>query len=235
MEVPISPSFKDPVIAIQTSFEKMYCSVSQRICKKNLPLNDVKSFLQPYFGEKLRAEINQAETLECVLSIIKANSSIIHVCYIKSFVERFSVEGAASEIEEHMKEVHKFCDTLICHYINKPIQKYFIEPLRCETIKFILQWNADEKTLKDFEILLWKAFGDYVIYVKVEKIGSSNSIFVICSSPSDLMSILALKVRGNLEFLQELGVMSLTIGHNILLDHKKRDQVNSFLLIVFLL
>ena len=98
--------------------------------------------------------------------------------------------------------------------------------LTCETIEFVLEWEADKYTLSDIKYLLTKAFEDTVNTIQVRAINEDNSIIVTCYAPEHMMDILLVIAKENLGLLKEMGLSKLTIGYHTIYDKRQRDKVS---------
>lgn len=225
IEVPLSPTLESELDKLRGVYGSMFISVMKKIQEKNISPSELKLYLSCSYNE-LRTEIACLESVENIMMVVNNHCSLTNISCIEQIVNQFEVEDAVSDISTFKEKVNLFCDnTVINVCMHQSFNKYFRKPLKCETIKFTLDWDQAEKKLSQINILLKKAFELYVKNVHVVAIKPGNSITITCYAPRDLMSILAIKVRGNLDFLQDMGVMSLSIGHYVILDHKAKDKV----------
>ena len=225
IEVPLSPTFESELDKLRGVYGSMFFSVMKKILKKNIPLSELKLYLSFSYKE-LAPEIAHLNSVENIMMVVNNHCSLTNISCMEQIVNEFKIEDAMSDISTYKDKVNLFCDnTVINVCMHQSFNKYFRKPLKCETIKFTLDWDHAEKQLSHINILLKKAFELYVEKVHVVVIKPGNSITITCYAPRDLMSILAIKVRGNLDFLEEMGVMSLSIGHYVILDHKTKDKV----------
>ena len=58
-----------------------------------------------------------------------------------------------------------------------------------EEVKFVLDWEADEGTLRDIQSLLRKAFHDVARHVMIKVVNEGNYIIVSCYISIHLYSI----------------------------------------------
>ena len=223
--VPLSPTIASELDKLRGVYGSMFRSVMKKILKKNISLSELKLYLSCSYNE-LAPEITHLESVENIMMVVDKHCSLTNISCIEQIVNEFEVDNAVSDISTYKEKVNLFCDSTVINVcMHQSFNKYFREPLKCETIKFTLDWDHAKKHFSHINVLLKKAFELYVEKVHVEVIKPGNSITITCYAPRDLMSILAIKVRGNLDFLQDMGVMSLSIGHYVILDHKAKDKV----------
>ena len=99
-------------------------------------------------------------------------------------------------------------------------------PLKCETAIFVLEWNPDETSLADIKNLLSITFERLNKRVKVIVIKEGNSITVICTFSFNLTALLISKAQETLELVKKEGLIRMTIGHCIIYDRYKRNEVS---------
>ena len=67
--------------------------------------------------------------------------------------------------------------------------------LKCQTIKFVLEWKTSERTFNEIRELLCKTFGDIADRVLVNEAKEGNSIIVTCYAPQHIMDILQMEAK----------------------------------------
>ena len=117
------------------------------------------------------------------------------------------------------KELEKFCKEVKPIIQNLMKDSFYL--LECETIKFILDWKTDEHTLIEIRYLLCEAFGDMAKRILVEEATDSNSIIVTCYAPQNIIDILVVEAKMNLDQLKRRGVITLTIGYYTIWNARK--------------
>ena len=110
------------------------------------------------------------------------------------------------------------------------------DQLKCNTIRFTLDWKPSERKFKDIKGVLWKAFGKKAAKnVKVVLVKTTNSIALICHAPYTMMTMLMMRAKRNIHVLIEEGVMSLFVGYYTVLDHRTHEQVHYISVHIFLI
>lgn len=99
--------------------------------------------------------------------------------------------------------------------------------LTCETIQFILDWEADKYTLRDIKALLMKTFKELGKNVQVITIKEECSITVICYASHIIMDILMMEGQKNLHLLRDVGLIKFTVDYSTIWDKYKRDEVRN--------
>ena len=121
-----------------------------------MSLKDLKVFLT--FYPELRNEAEAAESIEDVMRVICDHMSLINTSYLEAVAERFKLPDAIHLIKEFNISNDIFCKKIQTEHIygqeymeNKNLQE-------SEEVKFDLEWEDDETTMNDIQVLLAKAF-----------------------------------------------------------------------------
>ena len=197
------------------------------LIKAGIPsLEALKMYLRRCFRD-LRPQLVTVESFDDVMDLVQDKCTIINVCCLEAIVNHYNITAAKPHIEEFKTAVDTFCEKIktdICLKQNFKIAS-FSHHLTCETIEFVLEWEADKYTLRDIKDLLSKAFGDMAKSVQVRAVNDGNSIIVTCYAPLSLMDFLLTAAERNLNVLKENGVIKLTFGYHTIYDKCQRDKV----------
>ena len=193
------------------------------ILAKSLPLDELKSILALSF-RALIPRLSQCDSVNEVLEIIQEKCSLLNLSFMKAIAEHFHIQEAKDCITSYYIDLTDFCEMI---RLSSCIGKRFLQftsplsaqPLICETVKFILQWETDDYTLSNIKRLLYKAFGELANEVIVVKVETGKSIILTCSASHTITSLLVLNAQQNLSILTEEGVMSLSIGYCVVLEY----------------
>ena len=198
-----------------------------RLIKVKVPsLDELKTYLQRCYRE-LRPQLELAETFKKVMFIIEIKHNIIDVDCLEAIVDYFNIDEAKDYITAYKVAVEDFCEVTLnvccneCFKVTRGPSSY----LKCETIKFVLEWEADEYSLYDIRVLLRKAFKDNAKKVLVSNINEGNSIIVTCYAPRHAIDILLIEAEKNLDLLRGIGLIKLTISYYTIWDGRTRDKV----------
>ena len=94
-------------------------------------------------------------------------------------------------------------------------------------MEFVLEWKMNERTLKEINDLLWKAFGSIAKRILIRDVKRRNSIIVTCYVPRSIIDVLLMEVQKNLDLLKKMELMSLTIGYYSIWNVYTRDKVRN--------
>ena len=80
-----------------------------------------------------------------------------------------------------------------------------------------MDWAKEEATLKTVEDMFKEAFHNAGRYIRLVAVNHSL-LELICTAPTWTITSLVLVARTNISILRKLGVIKLTIGHEVILD-----------------
>ena len=195
----------------------LFNTVAHHIEDKVPSLEDLKTYLQKHFDE-LRLQLEYAESLKQFMFLVKEKDTIIDINYIQAIVDYLDIEEVKDHIGAYKITMEEFCEeTTLDICCNESFNKASTSLLKCETIEFVLEWKANEHSLRHVRALLQKGFQDMskkvqVRYIKVD----SNSVIVTCYAPRNIMDILQMEAKKNLELLKETGIIELKISYHFI-------------------
>ena len=211
---------------MRMKFGTLFYTVTPLIVKGIPSLEDLKTYLRMCFRE-LRPLLAIAESFNDVMEIVQDKCTIINICCLEGIVNQFNITEAKVHITKYNTAVDEFCEKIKADVCCN--QSFMISSsshhLTCETIVFVLEWEANKYTLIDNRGLLSKAFKDMAKSVQVRSIKEGNSIIVTCYAPQRLIDLLLITAEENLDALKEMGLIKLILGYHIIYDKRQRDKV----------
>ena len=189
------------------------------------PLEKLKKYLGRCFRE-LKPQLLIAVSFDDVMELIEEKCTVINLCCLETIVDHYNIEIARYYITTYKSEVDKLCEEIklsVCEKEN--LMSGPSSLLKCETIKFVLEWETDKHTLNEIKELLWKAFGMMAKRVLVKHIDEGNSIIVTCYAPKSIMDVLIMEAKKNLHILVKMGLLKMSIGFFTIWDINTRDKV----------
>ena len=205
---------------------RMYFSILvntvARLIEDKVPsLEDLKTYLQKHFDE-LRLQLEYAKSLKQLMFLVKDKDTIIDINYIQAIVDHLDIEEVKDHITAYKVTMEEFCEITLDICCNESFNTASSSLLKCETIEFILEWEANKHSLNDVKDLLQKGFKDLSKKLQVRYILIRNkSIIIICHAPRNITDILLIEGEKNLDMLKEIGLNKLIIGYYTIWDKKK--------------
>ena len=215
----VVPLIKSTVFSSSSSSESLFEDVSS--------LEELKTYLRRCFRE-LKPQLSTAKSFDDVIDVVEEKCTIINICCLETIINHYNIKEAKDHITAYKLAIEKFCEEIklnVCCHKNFQITSTCL--LKCETIKFVLEWEADEYSLYDVRVLLQKAFQDMAKKVQVRYITEGNSITIICYAPRHIMDVLLMKAEENLDLLRDIGLIKLTISFYKIWDGRTRDKVRN--------
>ena len=211
--------------SIRGEFAKAVFNICSCITKSQVSLEDIKSLL--YGFPDLKPEFCNAKTMNDILNVVRDKCTLINISYLEVVVEQFNIEDAKTYAEAYKAMVDKFSQKVAiklclgeCFQITQNLS-----PLKCETARFVLDWNPDDTTLNDVRNILAVSFQKLEKSVKIDVIKKDNSITVTCTFPCHLLGRLIAIGQETIELVKKRGLIRLIIGPCIIWDINNRDQV----------
>ena len=191
------------------------------------PLEKLKKHLGRCFRE-LKPQLSIAKSFDDVMEVVIEKCTVVNIGYLETIINHYNIEEAKVHITTYKSEVDKLCEEIklsVCQNEN-----FMTGPssfLKCETIKFVLEWETDKHSFNEIRELLWKAFGKMAKRVLVKHIDEGNSIIVTCYAPENIMNLLLMEAQKNLHTLIKMGVIKLTIAFHTIWDGRNKDKVRT--------
>ena len=188
-------------------------------------LEKLKKYLRRCFRE-LKPQLSVAESFDDVMEVVEEKCTVVNIGYLETIIDHYNVQEAQVHITTYKSEVDKLCEEIKLSVCQK--ENFMTGPsslLKCETIKFVLEWETDKHTFNEIRELLWKAFGKMAKRVLVKHIDEGNSIIVTCYAPENAINILLMEAQKNLHILIKMGVIKLTIAFHTVWDERSKDKV----------
>lgn len=220
----MSARFHSMRVKFGTTFNKIRDAINDT----SLPVNRLKCFLQDCYPELTpKLTCPSSDTIDGILDVVKEKCTLIDVCILEAIAERFDITKADIHIKAYKDAIDEFCRTVTVRLcLEESFEMSRSSPLKCETATFVLEWNPDETSLADIKNLLSVAFERLNKRVKVIVVREGNSITVTCTFSFNLTALLISKAQKTIEVVKKEGLIRMTIGHCIIYDRHKRNEVS---------
>ena len=103
----------------------------------------------------------------------------------------FKLSQASEKIDTYNEFVEKFCEHKLTQHtcVNSFLAEHTKHLLSSETITLKLEWNPDDQTLGDIQVIIRKTFKSLASHIHVVLV-KEGSVTVICYAPQYLMGAL---------------------------------------------
>ena len=219
----MSPKFNSMRVKFGTTFNK----IRNVIKETSITSEKLKTFLQDCYPDLTPQLAHPSiNTLDDVLEIVKVKCTLIDIEILKAIADEINVEEVYVHIKAYEDAIEEFCRTVTTRLsLQESLVVSTSSPLKCETAKFVLEWDPDKTSLTDIKNLLSVAFEKLNKRVKVIIVTEGNSIVVTCTFPLSMTTLLITKTQETLESVKRRGLLQLTIGHCTIYDKRQRDKV----------
>ena len=209
--------------SIRREFAKFFHNIQEVINASPPLLEELKQFLKHCYPH-LKSQVAHSTSIDDVLDLVNDHCTLMNISCLESIVKRFNIKEAETHIQSYKDAIHSFCKETKASLCLGESFKVTTTPslLRCETIVFVLNWNPVGCTLDDIEEIISQSLGRSV---EIRYIQRGRSIVITCFFPLDLLGLLVAKAHEVLELLKKKGLIKLIIGHYIIYDKYKRDEV----------
>ena len=224
-ELYVPPTYQYSFDQIKVAFGNLIHRITPLIAKGITSLQDLKTYLRRCFPE-LKPQLSKAESFDDVMDLMQEKCTIINVACLEAVVDCYNIEEAKHHVTAYKSVVDKFCEGIKLNLCEN--ENFMTGPsslLKCETIKFVLEWEPDDYTLSQIRVLLQKAFQNMAKRVLVKVINEGNSVIVTCYAPRHIVDVLMMEAEKNLHMLIKMGLTKLTIGYHTIFDGNERDNV----------
>ena len=219
----MNPTFNSMRLEFGTTFSK----IRDAIKEASVTLENLKTCLRDCYPD-LSPQLahTSTNTLDDILEIVKEKCTLIDIGILKAIAKRFGITKADVHIRAYEDTIEEFCHTITTRLsLNESLVVSTSSPLKCETAKFVLEWDPDKTSLTDIKNLLSVAFERLNKRVKVIIVTEGNSIIVTCTFPLSLTTLLITKAQETLKIVKKRGLLQLIIGHCTIYDKCQRDKV----------
>jgi hypothetical protein len=215
------PFFKTEFNNMKHHFGTLFYDIGPLIEAAIPSLDEMKRLIRSCHPDLKTNLSSSGESFDEVFSIVREKCSIIDIVLLEHIVDKYYIESDL--ISEYKGKLDDFGTNYLrsCYY--EQLKSLPLPHLKCETIRFIVDWRPETTTLADIKRLIQNAFKDLATKVEIIFLKEGSSIIIICFFPHHLMDLLLVEANDNIGVLKEMGLLLLTIGYITVYDIKKVD------------
>ena len=163
VKIPIQKSESEKFSSIRASLARMLYKVHKAILKKHPAIEDMKLLIISCNSD-LKGKLDECNDISSVVHVIEGECSLTDVSLMEAVVEEFEVTEAERYIEQYKTTLEEFCRSMsIDLHLQEKFDAVNTSHFRkCETATLVIDWNPDEKKLKDITDILSKTSGKFV-------------------------------------------------------------------------
>ena len=213
---------------IRAEFEVTFSNICEAIKTASDPpvqFEALKQFLQKAYPH-LRDHLDHSRSTDDILDLIKEKSTLIDLSFLAAIAKKFDVKLATQQIQAYQCFLTDRCQST-SDFLDQTLKVTRLPCLlQCETATFVLNWEPQTCTLTDIQYILSKSLGRNV-QLQIRYVTIGNSITITCYFPLYLATFLIAKAQETLEVMKKSGLIRLIIGHCVIFDKHKIDQVRN--------
>ena len=160
-DVFVSPNEEKIFDKMRANLIKMFFKVQAMIMnpEREVPLSALIEFLQLTY-DSLKPRLSLAKSIKEVLEIVWDECTITNISHLEELVDFLEIEEAKPLLQMYEREVEDKCNKLpLMMSLDYLFKQGSDDQLKCNTIRFTLNWKPSERKFKDIKGVLWKAFG----------------------------------------------------------------------------
>ena len=221
--VPIPQNLISVFGSVRKEFAIFFQNIREVINASPPPLKELKRFLKDSYPH-LKSQVTHSNSIDDILDVVNDHCTLINISCLEGIMKRFNIKEAETHIQSYKDAIQSFCKETKASLCLGESLKVTTTPslLRCERIVFVLNWDPVDCSLKDIEEIISESLSKHV---EIRYIQRGRSIVVTCFFPLDLLGPLITTAHEGLELLKKKGLIKLIIGHYIIYDKYKRDEV----------
>ena len=199
----VSLAYEDKFEDQKRQFQQLFIEMKKEIEKNRIPMDKLRSFLSFSFLE-LADQLETAESMEELLTIISIHTSVLNVLHLKDIACHYRLQTAIQllqmyddTLEEMSSEmlVKELYEQTLMPNSNRPL-------LQSECVEFTLNCSIGEESLCYIQQMLTIAFRKMAHHIMVKMVSANgDKVCLLCYAPlhlcGELMS-LATKTRDEL-------------------------------------
>ena len=189
---------------------------TKKLAKSQNVVSKMKATLTCYLPD-FKPELSHKKTIKGILDVVERKCTIIDVHPLEVLAVQFKVKEAEDIIKEHKEAAKEFCKSVsVSLSKDETLQAIPTRHLLCETITFVLNWDADKTMLQDVKDVLMDLELLHKYFIKVIGVGPGRSVAVTCYCPAEFISSLTMSVLHKIDMLQKRGLKEYIVGNCVI-------------------
>ena len=160
--VTLNITYEERFDKMKVLFGNIFYDLSCLLARHVPSIQELKLYLSRCFPE-LKPQLDKAETTDNVVDIVQEKCTIVNLVCLEAIADKFNLHEVIVHITDFKKAVDDFCNKVrvsVCNDDNFLANTSCI--LKCDTVVFIIDWEANDYSLELIKGLLSKAFEDVV-------------------------------------------------------------------------
>ena len=224
----VSLAHEDKFKDMKSELMQLFIEMKNEIEKKHIPMDKLRSFLSFSFLE-LADQLETAESIEELLTIISIHTSVLNVLHLKDIACHYRLQTSIQQLqvydvtlEEMSSEmlVKELFEQILMPNSNRPL-------LQSECVEFTLNSSIGEESLCYIQRMLTIAFHKIAHRIMVKTISANgDKVYLLCYAPLHLCGDLMSLATKNEDQLVKQCVMGVSIAGCVVIS---REEVSVIL------
>ena len=214
-------NFKD----MKRELLQLCIQMKKEIEKNCIPMDKLQSFLSFSFPE-LTDELETAESIEELLTIISIHTSVLNVLHLKNIACHYRLQTAIQLLQVYDDKLEEMSSKMLVKQLyeqtlmpnsNRPL-------LQSNCVKFTLNCNVGEESLCYIQQLLTIAFRTMAHHIMVKTVSTNeDKVYLLCYAPLHLCGELMSLAQKNEDDLVKNCMLGVSIAGCIVIS---KDEVS---------
>ena len=215
---------------IKREFLQLFIEMKKEIEKKHILMDKLRSFLSFSFLE-LANQLETAESIEELLTIISIHTSVLNVLPLKNIACHFRLETAIQHLQVYNDTLEEMSnEMLVKELYEKTLMPNSNRPLlQSECVKFTLNCSIGEESLCYIKRMLTTAFYKMTHRIMMNMIlANGDKVYLLCYAPFHLCGeIMSLAIKNEDDLVKNC-VVGVTIAGCVVISREEVSVILSY-------
>ena len=224
----VSLAHEDKFEDMKRELLQLFIEMKKEIEKKHIPMDKLRCFLSFSFLE-LADQLETAESIEELLTIISIHTSVLNVLLLKDIACHFRLQTAIQLLQVYNVILEEMCtEMLVKELYEKTLMPTSNRPLlQSECVEFTLISSFGEEFLCYIQRMLTTAFRTIAHHIMVKMVSANEGkVYLLCYAPLHLCGELMSLATKHEHELVKYCVVGVSIAGCVVIS---REEVNVIL------
>ena len=224
----VSVAHEDKFEDKKRQFLQLFIEMKKEIEKKHIPMDKLRSFLSFSFLD-LTDQLETAESIEELLTIISIHTSVLNVLHLKDIACHYSLQTAIQQLQVYNDTLEEMSsEMLVKELYEQTLMPNSNRPLlQSECVEFTLNCSVGEESLCYVQRMLTIAFCRMAHHIMVKTISANgDKVYLLCYVPLHLCGELMSLATKNEDELVKHRVVGVSIAGCVVIS---REEVSVIL------
>ena len=219
----VSLANEDNIIDKKRQFLQLFIEMKKEIEKKHIPMDKLRSFLSFSFLE-LADQLEIAESIEELLTIISIHTSVLNVLHLKDIACHYGLQTVIQQLQVYDDSLEEMSsEMLVKELYEQTLMPNSNRPLlQSECVEFTLNSSVGEESLCYIQRMLTIAFRKTAHHIMVKMVSSNeDKVYLLCYAPVHLCGELMSLATKSKDELRKHSVVGVSIAGCVVISRKE--------------